>query len=114
MLKTLKLTGMIIALAGSSLVNADMKSSVAELEAYTVASKNHTAVIFYTKLDNNQFEVVTTVGSNPGIPQLMTQHRITLDEGQSYTFQMDQGVANDATDSITITANTEVIEVAHR
>ncbi|MFK7992995.1 MAG: hypothetical protein AB8B87_02590 [Granulosicoccus sp.] len=71
-------------------------------------------MIFYTKLDNDQYEVVSTEGSNPGLPQLMTQHRITLDEGQSYTFEMDQGLANEPTDSITITATAEVIEVAHR
>ncbi|MFK7997650.1 MAG: hypothetical protein AB8B87_26220 [Granulosicoccus sp.] len=71
-------------------------------------------MIFYTILDNDKYEVVMSVGRNPGLPQLTIQHRVTPDQGQSYTFQMDQGLANAPTESITITATGEAIEVAHR
>ncbi|MFK7996406.1 MAG: hypothetical protein AB8B87_19865 [Granulosicoccus sp.] len=65
-------------------------------------------------IDNDQYEVVATVGSIQELPQLATQHRIKLDRGQSYTFEMNQRLRNGPTDAITITAAAEVIEIDQR
>ena len=84
------------------------------LQAHTVNLTDHTAVVYYSILDNGDLHVVTTVGPNEGVPGTATQHRRTITTGQAYDLYLDTGVYGKPANVITLSANEEWLFVASR
>lgn len=101
-------------LIAAGAVNANSNVELEPMQAHTITSEKHTAVLYYTKTDSGQYEVVTTVGSNPEEPKMITRHRVVLDEGQSYSFALDQDGMNTPAQAFQITAKSDALFVAQR
>ncbi|MBX2884775.1 MAG: hypothetical protein KTR32_32770, partial [Granulosicoccus sp.] len=61
---------------------ADVVAQVAPMQAHTINMGDYTAVVFYTEMDNGNYNVVTTIGPNIGTDGSITQHDIEMSPGQ--------------------------------
>lgn len=74
------------------------------LQAHTITMTDYTAVVYYTRNDKNDYQIVTTVGPNIGVNGETVQHRVTIKPGQSYELSMNSGLAGNAINVIQFTA----------
>lgn len=84
--------------SGAGIPSVDIDATVkkiAPMQAHRVNLGNHTAVIYYTKLEDGDFNVVTTIGPNIGVEGSITQHQLELSPGQQYSINVDQGAATE-------------------
>ncbi|MBX2880964.1 MAG: hypothetical protein KTR32_13565, partial [Granulosicoccus sp.] len=82
------------------------------LQAHTVSLENYTAVVYYTVLDNGDFQIVATVGPNAGFDGAMSQHMTTMKPGQSYNWTLDTGIAGQPATAMTFTADFNKLIIA--
>lgn len=90
-------------LCAATEVSADMQSidisnvveQAAPMEAKTLNLGDYTAVVYYTKMTNGNFMVVTTVGPNIDVDGAITQHQIELAPGQRYTMNIEHANHSD-------------------
>ncbi|MBX2878929.1 MAG: hypothetical protein KTR32_03300 [Granulosicoccus sp.] len=65
--------------------------SLDPLQAHTIAMADYTAVVYYTLDNQGDYQIVTTVGPNPGVNGQASQHQISLSQGQSWSLDLDSG-----------------------
>lgn len=103
-----------LTLSHSAAVSAASDTRLQPLQAHTVSLENHTAVVYYTKLDNGDFRVNATVGPNLGTVGLISQHKVIVKPGQSYTWSLETEVAKAPAVIIQMTADDNKLVVASR
>ena len=103
-----------LAVATPSFGGGVSDTNLAPLQAHTVNMSYHTAVVYYTILANGDYQVITTIGPNAEVNGLTSQHRVTIQSGQSYELSLDSGVAGTPANAIRFTANGDKLLVASR
>lgn len=85
---------------------------VEPLQAHVTQLRDYTAVVYYTILNNGDYEIVATYGSNSR-PFGSAQHRLTLPVGQSASFALGQeGTGTAPASTVKVTALPTTITIA--
>ncbi len=84
------------------------------LQGHIINMENFTAAVYYTVLSNGKYEVITTIGPNENVVGATTQHVVTMDIGQSYSFSFDQGSTQYAKTTINFKSTVNELRVASK
>ncbi len=80
--------GASLAIAANTYAVELIPAELQPMQAHTIALEDYTAVVYYTVLDNGDFQVVTSAGPNPGVQGEAMQHIETVKPGTSMIYKL--------------------------